>query len=307
MATQPLVTVITPFFNTPRRYMQEAVESVLAQSFAHWELVLVDDGSTGDSTAFAREVAARDPARIRYLDHPGHENRGLSATRMAGVGAARGRYIAFLDADDVWLPRKLEEQTALMEAHPEAAMVYGKTEYWYSWTGEEADLRRDFMPRIGARGVTVVAPPKLLPLYLRGLVAVPCTCSILVRRAAFDHIGGFDDEFRTMYEDQVFYAKICLAAPVLVADVRWDRYRQHPDSMSAGAERGGKEQEARRGFLRWLERYLVAQGVDDREIWAALHEELARCDPSGEQLMPRGAMLKRQVRKFVARVRGHAL
>jgi glycosyltransferase involved in cell wall biosynthesis len=303
----PLVTIVIPFLNTPCGFLREAVESIWGQTVDRWELLLVDDGSTDESATYARDLAASHPDRVRYLDHPNHENRGVSASRMIGVSGARGRYVAFLDADDVWFPSKLEQQLALIEANPQAAMIYGNSQYWYSWTSGGADLRHDFVPQIGVRGVALVPPPRLLPLYLRGLAAVPCPCSVLVKRTAFEQIGGFEAEFRSMYEDQVFYAKICLAAPVLVANVCWSRYRQHPDSMCAAADRSGLEQAARLTFLRWLERYLLGQGVADRHVWAALREELARCDPTGELRVGRTAMVKRRMHKFVARIRGHAL
>jgi glycosyltransferase involved in cell wall biosynthesis len=304
---EPSVSIIVPFYNIARRFLQEAVASVLSQSFDAWELLLVDDGSTGESTAFAMTMAARFPGRIRYLEHPGHENRGISATRMLGVGAARGEYLAFLDADDVWLPRKLEQQTALLAAYPEAAMVYGRTKYWYSWTGDDRERGRDFFPKLGVRHTSVVPPPLLLPLYLRGLAAVPCPCSVMVRRTVFEQIGGFEASFRTMYEDQVFYAKVCLAAPVLVATAAWDLYRRHADSICEVVGQAGQEQTARLFYLRWLEQYLTQQGVKDHETWAALREELARINASGEQPLSQAALLRRRVRKFVVRMRGHAL
>ena len=80
--------------------------------FDDWELILVDDGSTDASTAMAKAWAASDPARIRYIEHDGHENLGMSASRNLGVAVARGRYVAFLDCDDVWLPSALAHRTA---------------------------------------------------------------------------------------------------------------------------------------------------------------------------------------------------
>jgi glycosyltransferase involved in cell wall biosynthesis len=82
---------------------------------------------------------------VRYLQHPGHANLGMSASRNLGIRQADGPYMAFLDADDVWLPAKLEQQVALLEAWPEAAMVYGPTLWWYSWTERLEDQGRDFI------------------------------------------------------------------------------------------------------------------------------------------------------------------
>ena len=107
-----LVSVVIIFFNE-ERFLAEAVASVYAQTFHDWELLLVDDGSSDRSSDIAKGYAERDPARVRYLEHPGHANRGASASRNVGVHAARGEWVAFLDGDDIWLPERLERSVAL--------------------------------------------------------------------------------------------------------------------------------------------------------------------------------------------------
>src|SRR5260221_13006285 len=109
----PLVSAIIIFLNE-ERFLAEAVESVLAQSFVDWELLLVDDGSTDGSAALAGSFA-RKHHRIRYLRHPDRANHGMSASRNLGLDHARGQFVGFLDADDVWLPNKLSEQLAVFE------------------------------------------------------------------------------------------------------------------------------------------------------------------------------------------------
>src|SRR5438128_2284668 len=109
MNDDPLVSTVMIFLNA-ERFMQEALDSVFAQTWERWELLLVDDGSTDDSREIAKRSAAEHPAKVRYLEHPGHENRGMSASRNLGIRHARGAFVAFLDADDVWLPAKLAEQ-----------------------------------------------------------------------------------------------------------------------------------------------------------------------------------------------------
>ena len=101
----PAVTCVLIFLDGAQ-FIDEAIRSVVAQGDdVDWELILVDDGSTDESTAIARRWAS-DDARIRYLEHEGHANLGMSASRNAGVAAARGDLIGFLDCDDVWLPRR---------------------------------------------------------------------------------------------------------------------------------------------------------------------------------------------------------
>jgi len=99
----PLVSVITIFLDA-ERFLNEAIESLRAQTYERWELLLVDDGSRDGSSEIAREHAARDPHRIRVLEHAGHANLGMSASRNLGIAHARGDLVALLDADDVYLP-----------------------------------------------------------------------------------------------------------------------------------------------------------------------------------------------------------
>jgi len=115
-----LVSVITPAF-VAERFLDATLASVQAQSFADWECLVVDDCSPDGTAEVARRAAERDP-RIRLLRHD--SNLGAAVARNTGLAAARGRYVAFLDADDLWLPQKLERQLAFMAARPEAAISY---------------------------------------------------------------------------------------------------------------------------------------------------------------------------------------
>jgi glycosyltransferase involved in cell wall biosynthesis len=274
MSDHTQVSVIMPFLNM-ETFLTEAIESVRAQTFAGWELLLCDDGSTDGSTATARQYAARFPEEIRYLEHPGHRNRGASAARNLGLHAARGELIALLDADDVWLPNKLEEQVPILQAHPEAAMLYGDTQLWFSWTGHADDRARDYVPPHGLEPNRLYHPPTLIvPYFLRREVLTPCTCSVLLRRDAALRVGGFEASFRSIYTDQAFYAKLCLVSSVYVAEGCWARYRQHKDSAYQTVKRTGRRYEARRVFLKWLEEYLAQEGKENEEIRRELRAEL---------------------------------
>jgi glycosyltransferase involved in cell wall biosynthesis len=271
----PVVSIITIFLNA-EAFLAEAIESVLAQTYVSWELLLIDDGSSDGSSELARTYAADHPRKIRYLEHPGHVNRGMSASRNLGVSNAHGPCIAFLDADDVWLPEALAERVRLLDDHPTAAMVYGRTEIWYSWTGKPDDLHRDFTYDLGVPPDSLVQPPTLLILLLQNEVQNPTTCSALIRRQLFQQVGGFVEAFRGLFEDQAFFAKVCLKAPVFVSGAKWARYRQHPDSCCAIAERNGTAFADRLPLLRWIEQYFTDEAVTDERVWQALRLELSR-------------------------------
>jgi glycosyltransferase involved in cell wall biosynthesis len=267
-----LVSAVVIFLNE-ERFLEEAIGSVLAQTYPSWELLLVDDGSTDGSTRIARGYARRHPERIRYLEHPDHQNRGMSASRNLGIASSRGEFVALLDADDVWLPQRLERSIALLREHPAAQMVYGRAQYWHSWLGPQAHAR-DWVQSHWFRANRVVHPPELLVRYLTHEAALPCPVSITVRRDALVDVGGFEDSFRSLYEDQAFLARFCLRHSVYVAEECLDRYRQHADSACAVEDRPGSDTPARQAYLAWLDSHLRAQGCRDSALWKAL--EFAR-------------------------------
>ncbi|MGQ3685783.1 MAG: glycosyltransferase family 2 protein [Candidatus Loosdrechtia sp.] len=275
MTQKPLVSAIIIFLNG-EQFIEEAIASIFAQSYDNWELLLVDDGSVDGSTLIARKYARKYPKKIFYLEHEGHQNKGMSASRNLGISHAKGEYIGFLDADDIWLPEKLEEQAALLTFYKEAAMVYGRTQIWYSWTGRPEDSQRDHFYDLGVQENTLVNPPKLLLLLMQNKCQTPTTCNALIRREVFDHIGRFEDVFRTMYEDQVFFSKVLLQKPVFVSGQCWAKYRQHAQNRSEQSKTQ-KYYLIRRPFLNWLGNYLSRNKVTDKSIWQVFQREMWQC------------------------------
>jgi glycosyltransferase involved in cell wall biosynthesis len=273
MSRRPFVSVVIPFFNA-ERFLAEAVESVFAQTYGHWELLLVDDGSTDTGATIARQVSEKFAGKVSHLAHDGRANRGTCASRNLAIRRARGELIALLDADDVWLPHKLERQVAILEAHPDAALVYGATQYWRSWNRDGVDT----VPDLGVETNVVMKPPALLRLAAPiGHAITPCPSDLMFRRDMITRVGGFEEAFRgiyQLYEDRAFLTKVYLHESVFVARECWDRYRQHPDSCVSRVTTAGRHHAARLFFLNWLERYLAVHGVDDREILEGLHRAL---------------------------------
>ena len=268
----PLVSVVLIFLNAAI-FIDEAIRSVLGQTYGNWELLLVDDGSSDRSTDIAKAYAREDPGRVRYLEHDGHQNRRMSPSRNLGIRHARGKYIALLDADDVWLPNKLERQVALLESNPEAGMLYGATLYWRSWDSDRATGADDYTPALGVPAGTLFSPPTLLTLQLAGTACSPCPSDVLLRHEIVKAVGGFNETVPDMFEDQAFFAKMKLRAPVYVSDECWDKYRLHPDSYCAIETRAGRAPLAHRRYLDWLESYLTEHGVRDTAVWRAFRHQ----------------------------------
>jgi hypothetical protein len=301
------VSIVTPFLNAGP-FIRESIESVLAQTYAQWELLLVDDGSTDDSTPIALEYAQAYPRRIRYLAHPGRQNRGASASRNLGARHARGEFLAYLDADDVYLPLKLERQVPILDAHPDVAMVYAGSEYWFSWTGRPEDVDRDWKwRRFGAPPDTVVDPPRMLIAFLNEGGTVPCMGSVLVRRAAVEQVGGWEESFRRICTDQVFHAKLTLTFPVLIADGCWDRYRQHDGSACETVARAGQSTAAFQRYLGWLEAFLSHKQITDPAVWRSLRTAQRRYRHPWLHRAERGMVrYEAQLRSVASRILGRS-
>jgi len=272
MSDEQLVSIIVPFFNA-ERFLGEAIESVLAQTYGHWELLLVDDGSEDGSTALARSYAVKCPERIFYLEHQGHANRGVCASRNLGVKRARGELVALLDSDDAWLPDKLEEQVSIIRANPQVAMVAGCSLYWYSWTNDSEDRKRDRSPAYRIKLDSIFDPPALLTvLYPMGKEYAPCPSDLLLRKWVIENVGGFEEGFDgpyQLYEDQAFLTKIYLEWPVYISSRTWTKYRVHDESCMARTEREQRYREIRCFYLGWCRDYLIAKGIQDPDIWSA--------------------------------------
>lgn len=265
--TSPRVSVVTTFLNA-EAFISEAIESVRAQTYDNWELLLVDDGSTDASTRIARDCAKRLAGQVHYLEHPDHINRGASPSRNLGISKARGQFIAFIDADDVWLPSKLSDQLSIMDAHPDVQLVAGSTFYW-----SDTKHGEDKVVPSGHVQECVIRPPEAaLAIYPLGAAAAPCPSDLLIRTNLAMKLGGFDERFveeKQLYEDQVFLMKVYLAAPIYFSSKVWLKYRLHSASCSAKTEKRGDYHDIRRFFLDWLEEYLgTLQGVDPRVVAA---------------------------------------
>ena len=277
MNPSPRVSVIIPFLNG-EKFIQEAIDSVIAQSFDSWEVLLIDDGSSDYSTDIAREYAEKFPDKIFYLEHEEHQNHGTCVSRNLGIRQSKGDYIALLDADDVWLPHKLERQVALLDSYPDVGMLYGANQYWKSWTGHPEDANSDFVPQFWTHTQKLFLPPELAILsYPLGKGYAPCPSDLLLRREVVQRIGGFVEDFPKdyqLYEDQAFLLKVYLATSVLVVNECWDLYRLHPHSCVAKAIANNQYEVIRAFFFNWLEEYLSKQGLKETEVWHLLQKRL---------------------------------
>jgi glycosyltransferase involved in cell wall biosynthesis len=219
-----LVSCVLPVFNG-ERYLEEALQSVFAQTYRPIEVVVVDDGST-DSTA---AIAAAHGDRVLVLQQA---NAGPSPATNRGIKAARGELLAFLDADDRWPPQKLALQAEHLAAHPDIAVVFAHARNF--WIPE---LRQEEARYAGHR---ITRP---LPAYTRG--------TMMARRSAFDAVGGFDPGMaHGEVQEWVLKARATGLRIELLPDTLLER-RLHPGNRSRQMQGDSREE-----FLRLIKRKL---------------------------------------------------
>jgi glycosyltransferase involved in cell wall biosynthesis/peptidoglycan/xylan/chitin deacetylase (PgdA/CDA1 family) len=261
----PKVSVVCPFHNEAQ-FLAEAIETVLGQEFEDFELLLVDDGSTDASTSIAKGFAKRD-RRVRYLEHPGHSNRGAGASRNAGIREARAELVAFIDGDDRWRPFKLAEQVDLMERMPDVDAVGGAVNYWASHSAGKDRV----VPTGHVRNRRIAPTEATLAMYPLGRAHAPSMSDLMFRRQGLVDVGGFEEQFRDAYEDQAFLGKFYLASTLYFTDRVWSDYRLHSNSCIAETHRQGTYHSARENYLEWFERYLISTDhATDRRIRRAV-------------------------------------
>lgn len=213
--SEPAVTVsiVLPTFNR-LKYLPQAIESVFSQTFEGWELLIADDGSDEDARAYLRTIAQRSRVKVIWLSHSGNP----AAVRNAALRMARGDYVAFLDSDDVWLPRKLQVQLDGLLASKDCQWSYTgfiladeslqplaseKSRRWHSATG------------------------KIFHSLLRERTAVALP-TVMVARRLIERAGGFDERQR-LYEDYDLWLRLALLSEVGVVREPLACIRKHGD------------------------------------------------------------------------------
>lgn len=214
MSSVPAISVVMSVYNG-EKYAPEAVESILAQTFRDFELIIIDDGSTDGTKALLENYATRDP-RVRLISRP---NKGLTKTLNEGLGLARGEFIARMDADDVSLPTRFEKQVEFLWAHPDCVCVgarvlrvdpYGSplSESDHKLTHEEIDAQ----------------------LIEQGLGWAITHPAAMMRRDAVQKVGGYREQFKTS-QDLDLWLRLAEVGRLANLPEVLLKYRYHPESV----------------------------------------------------------------------------
>jgi hypothetical protein len=245
------VSIITPAYNA-ERYLQQTIESVLRQTFRDFEMVIVDDGSTDGTAALASRYAAASHGRIRLIRQ---RNRGIAAARNVALDASRGRYIALLDSDDLWLPGYLAHQLAILEQRPDIAVLSANAINFGGPSDGELLLN--------THGSSVVTVSLLTLIQREDAVSI----FSVFRRDLLRAVGAFDERLHRSEDYDLWLRAAAAGLQVAINPRPLGLYRRRPDSLSADETL----------MLDAMQRPLlkVREGCGDPRIQAAIDAQLA--------------------------------
>lgn len=225
----PLVTVIIPAYNYAQ-FISETLASVQAQTYQHWECIVVDDGSTDNTSAVVASFSRKE-SRVRVIRQ---ENKGLAAARNTGIANSTGEYVQFLDADDLLESKKLERQIEFLEQHSDVDIVYGDVRYFRTGNPEQllfsqASENAPWVVPLSAKGKDV-----LLSMLRNNFMVVS---SPLLRRSVISDVGPFDGVVKGV-EDWEYWLRCAIRDKRFHFQDSEDSrtlIRIHPNSMSTDA------------------------------------------------------------------------
>ena len=214
---QPAVSVIVPTFNR-LEYLRTAIDSIFNQTHSDWELLIADDGSAEETREYLRELSSLSKVRVIWMSHTGIP----AAVRNAGLREASGKYVAFLDSDDLWDSRKLEAQLAVMQTHSRCQWSYTAfTNVDEFGAVLPTEIHRRWVPCDG----------EIFERMLRGEVSLRTPCVLATRRLLME-AGGFDESILSG-EDYDLWYRLALRSDIAVINEPLVKIRLHRNNHSA--------------------------------------------------------------------------
>ena len=261
-----LVSVVIPNYNYAH-YLSDCINSILQQSYKNIEVIFVDDGSTDESVLIAKSFSER--VKIIVQDH-----KGVNAARNLGISHAMGKYIAFCDSDDVWLPDKIEKQLDYLEKYPAVGLIYSgislvneNLKLIRNQDGKySGDCSRDFL------------------LHPSQAIVLLGASTALIRKEIVTHIGEFDETLSGPGEDWDFFRRISQNTSIDFIDQYLVLYRQHRNSASrVSAEHYF---EGNRRAVRNMYRQSGHNFLERRYSWMVLHWSFFKTELKSKRFNP---------------------
>lgn len=237
------ISIVIPAYNE-ERFLAETIESVLAQTYREFELLILDDGSIDRTLEIAQSYARRD-ARVRVESHP---NVGIGPTLNRGFALSANEWVAMIQADDVMMPMRFERQLAFLAAHPELDVAAG----WCKHIDSEGRL-------IGKGDSPLITHEAVQKLYAANeLIAFNCSTAI-VRKSAVQAVGGYRSQFRVNEDADLWVRLLEAGYKILVQPEYLVKYRVHAGSVSIARARFIRQQ------ARWVKDCMVRRRRSEPE------------------------------------------
>ncbi|MBI3546807.1 MAG: glycosyltransferase family 2 protein [Gammaproteobacteria bacterium] len=220
------VDIIIPFYNVPIQYLQTALDSACAQTYADWKAIVVNDGSNSASTAEVEALLKKFPDdKIVYLKTA---NQGLAAARNNAIKASDSPYIALLDSDDAWYPHKLASQIAILEKHPDVGLVHADVDIIDSFGHVTGKSKIKSFPAMESH------KDGLVRMMRNNFVACP---TALFRRRSGQAVGFFDAAFTSIEDKMLWMALLANGCRFYYQNETVAQYRVHASNMSKNADK----------------------------------------------------------------------
>ena len=222
----PLVSVIIPLFNGGK-YIERTLQSVFMQTFRDFEVIVVDDGSLDNGLEIVKAFAMDKPDCVKYLTHAGRKNRGIAASKNAGIRRARGEFIAFIDQDDIWNPVKLETQVVFLQDQEDVSLTYSRVGIVL---GEQDPYEGHISGFVG-HGKPHAARNMFSELLKENYIPA---LTVVARKEHLLAVGLFDESAPLHhYEDWLLWSKLAYSHKFYFVPDVLGYYRSHHGSVSA--------------------------------------------------------------------------
>lgn len=254
-----MVSIIIPCHNSAK-HLSECLESILMQEYRDYEVILVNDCSTDNTLQLAKNYSLLDK-RISVTHTSETEKTGASFARNKGFSLSKGKYIVYLDSDDIWLPGTLKKLVNLIEINNTAGWVIGNSLYFTdnrynsnSYYSSSYDFREGLYDEYS-----------LILSFISKFYQTPVPGATIIKREVIEKIGGWENLFKKNYTDQALYAKIlCITKTFVTHDILL-LYRQHEKSSTNTSIKNGELHKNEVKYFEWLIHYLTNFEFKEKE------------------------------------------
>lgn len=220
---KPLVTVIVPAYNH-ENYIEDCLNSVVAQSYNNMQIIVFNDGSKDKTDYVIKKFIEKSGRKIEYISK---ENEGLCKTLNKGLAMSKGKYVAVIASDDMWLPNKIQQQVDFLESNRNVGLIYSDA-YFLKWEIKTDMKYSDYKPKLKKIFKNSIQNINMYEHLMTENLVIALTT--MVRKECFDKVGYFDEKLK--YEDYDMWLRIAKIYPIAYIDAPLAYYRIHDTNIS---------------------------------------------------------------------------